>query len=213
MKVEENTKKISLDNNKHLKPQISNLKIDLNIIKENEENIEKNDLDDEEESLRYDSLYKPALTDYKKSLNTSTTVSLNENGFDSFSPKKSNPDFSFQVSIGRERFYSSSISNYFEGTDNYFRGLNPEKNDYQKSNNFLKKKEFFRDHFLSFDLLNSNEENNFSQTLSSEINSNNLIKPQPHSSRSDLNENFGKFDYPMDNFGYFNADCKSKSFI
>ena len=213
MKVEENTKKISSDNDKHLKPQISNLKIDLNIIKENEENIEKNDLDDEEESLRYDSLYKPALTDYKKSLNTSTTVSLNENGFDSFSPKKSNPDFSFQVSIGRERFYSSSISNYFEGTDNYFRGLNPEKNDYQKSNNYLKKKEFFRDHFLSFDLLNSNEENNFSQTLSSEINSNNLIKPQPPSSRSDLNENFGKFDYPMDNFGYFNADCKSKSFI
>ena len=213
MKVEENTKKISSENDKHLKPQISNLKIDLNIIKENEENIEKNDLDDEEESLRYDSLYKPALTDYKKSLNTSTTVSLNENGFDSFSPKKSNPDFSSQVSIGRERFYSSSISNYFEGTDNYFRGLNPEKNDYQKSNNYLKKKEFFRDHFLSFDLLNSNEENNFSQTLSSEINSNNLIKPQPHSSRSDLNENFGKFDYPMDNFGYFNADCKSKSFI
>ena len=84
MKVEENSKKISSDNDKHLKPQISNLKIDLNIIKENEENIEKNDLDDEEESLRYDSLYKPALTDYKKSLNTSTTVSLNENGFDSF---------------------------------------------------------------------------------------------------------------------------------
>ena len=75
--------------------------------------------------------------------------------------KKKNP--LLKSFFGRNRFYSPPISDYFEGTDDYLKGLFPQKNNYQKSNNYLQKELFLRDHYSSFDLVNTNiEESNIS---------------------------------------------------
>ena len=61
------------------------------------------------------------------------------------------------IFFSRDRFNSTPITNYFKGTDNYLKGLNPEKNNYKKSNNYLEKKKFLREHFPSFDLMRYNK--------------------------------------------------------
>ena len=138
-------------------------KIELNIKnqKEPEENYSSNYFE-ETDSLKYDSSYKAVLSDSKnkvlrKSSTLSTNVSQSENCLDNYSPKKSCTDCSssslLNLNFTRERFSSTPISNYYDGIDNYFKGLYPEKNDYQKSNNYLEKRLFFREHFLPLILI------------------------------------------------------------
>ena len=160
----------SLSNDEFQKAKTSNLKLDLDLIQKSEENFLE-----EEESLKYDTTYKPVLVDYKKTSTLSTAVSLTENGFEVFQKKpnikESMDDYIF---FSRDRFNSSPITNYYEGTDNYFKCLNPEKNNYQKSNNYLEKKKFLREHFPSFDLMRYNNEdkidNKITPKLSVDIN-------------------------------------------
>ena len=219
-------------------PKTSNLEIDLNLIGKEEEKITENNLE-EEESLRYDKNYIPLTSDsaniqlqekntkenfYRKSSTLSTTVSISENGFDTLTPKKSNinlnenNDSSSHIFFGRNRFYSSPIWDYFDGIDDYFKSLNPEKNDYQKSNNYLKKETFLREHLGSFDLIKPIKEddkivNKPSPKLSFDLNYSktmpitNQILPQNYS-QNNLNKNYGKFDFPIYYFGYYSVDCK-----
>ena len=213
----------------------SELKIDLNLIGKEEEKIIENNLE-EEESLRYDKNYKPLPTDfpnikqkeqntngnfYRKSSTISTTVSVSENGFDALTPKKSdinlnineNNDSSSHIFFGRNRFYSTPIYDYYDGIEDYFKKLNPEKNDYQKSNNYLKKETFFRGRLGSFDLINSKKEENYIENkpypkLSFDLNYTNPIPLQTTLPQNNLNKNNGKFDYPIYYFGYYSVDCK-----
>ena len=216
----------------------SELKIDLNLNGKEEEKIIENNLE-EEESLRYDKNYQPLPKDcpnnilkepntngnfYRKSSNISTTVSVSENGFDALTPKKSDinlnisevNDSSSHIFFGRNRFYSTPICDYFDGIDNYFKKLNPEKNNYQKSNNYLKKELFFRGHLNSFDLINSTNENYKESKpypkLSFDLN---YINPIPLQTpikttcpQNNINKNSGKFDFPIYYFGYYSVDCK-----
>ena len=164
--------------------------------------------------------------DYKKTSTLSTAVSLTENGFEVFQKKpnikESMDDYIF---FSRDRFNSTPITNYFKGTDNYLKGLNPEKNNYQKSNNYLEKKKFLREHFPSFDLMRYNNEdkidNKITPKLSVDINLCNPIPIQPPltpqaqtttlSLQNNLNKNVGKFNYPMYYYGYYSVDCKSNN--
>lgn len=213
----------SLINDEIQKAKTSNLKLDLELIQKSEENFLE-----EEESLKYDTTYKPVLVDYKKSSTLSTAVSQTENGFEVFQKKpnikESMDDYIF---YSRDRFNSTPISNYYEGTDNYFKGLNPEKNNYQKSNNYLEKKKYLREHFPSVDLMRYNNEdkidNKIPQKLSVDINLGNPIPIQPPltpqaqtttlSLQNNLNKNVGKFNYPMYYYGYYSVDCKSNNLI
>lgn len=213
----------SLLNDEIQKAKTSNLKLDLELIQKSEENFLE-----EEESLKYDTTYKPVLVDYKKSSTLSTAVSQTENGFEVFQKKpnikESMDDYIF---YSRDRFNSTPISNYYEGTDNYFKGLNPEKNNYQKSNNYLEKKKYLREHFPSVDLMRYNNEdkidNKIPQKLSVDINLGNPIPIQPPltpqaqtttlSLQNNLNKNVGKFNYPMYYYGYYSVDCKSNNLI
>ena len=243
--------KMIIENNKfslnEIKTHTSNLKIDLNIIQKEESNLAENNIE-EEESLGYDSIYRPVLLEsknlksqdqikpnfYRKTSTISTTVSLNENGFESFTPKKSeinqneiNESLS-PIFNRRNRFYSTPILDYYEGTDKYFKELNPHKNDYQKSNNYLEKEKFLRGHFPSVDLINSNaEEINFSNKTSSKLSVDlNITNPTqinppftPKNTSSNLlfhhniNNSFGNFGNPIYYFGYYNVECKSQNII
>ena len=51
----------------------------------------------------------------------------------------------------RQRLNSTPITNYFEGIEYYFRGKEPEKNDYQKTGNFIEKEKFFK---ISYEAMN-----------------------------------------------------------
>ena len=236
------------DNKFSLKPpkfNSSKPKIDLKSIEKEEGNSAENNLEDEE-SLRYDTTYKPVLFDsqnirpkennkqnfYRKSSTISTAVSLSENGFDPLTPKKRNisinetNETTSQIFFGRNRFYSSPISDYFEGTDDYLKGLYPQKNNYQKSHNYLQKEQFLREHYFSFDFVNTNIEESkisgkTSPKLSYDINTNtNLINSPINpkyistyvSYHYNLNQNCGKFDnFPISCYGYYSVDCKSKN--
>ena len=182
--------------------------------KEPEENSSSNYFE-ETDSLKYDSSYKAVISNSKnkvlrKSSTLSTNVSQSENCLDNNSPKKSYTDCQSSSPLNsnptRERFSSTPISNYYDGTDNYFKGLYPEKNDYQKSNNYLEKRLFFREHYPSVDIDYIYKEENskfFSEDNSEKINqiSQPLINPQSI-------ENQGKNEYPVFFLGYCGFDCK-----
>lgn len=51
---------------------------------------------------------------------------------------------SSHIYFGRERLNSTPVTSYFEGLEFYLRGLHPEKNDYQKTNNYIEKEIFFK---------------------------------------------------------------------
>ena len=221
-------------------------KIDLNVFEKEEGDSTEINLE-EEESLRYDRIYKPVLLDSqnikhkeqnnpifnRKSSTISTAVSLSENGFDTLTPKKSSitlneinesPSKSF---FGRNRYYSSPISDYFEGIDDYIKGLYPQKNNYQKSHNYLLKEKVFKEDYSSFELINSKKEekknsDKISPKLSYDINFINQkpinppINPKNSSTNFsyhyNLNQNCGKFDnIPICYYGYYSVECKSKN--
>ena len=245
MKKDEKTQqKIIIENVqfslKEIKTHTSNLKIDLNSIEKEEVNLAENNIEDEE-SLRYDSTYEPVLLDYKtlksqeqnkpnfyrKTSTLSTSLSLNDNGFDAFPPKNceisQNENYkSFSPNFARRnRFYSSPILDYYEGADNYFRGLYPHKNDYQKSNNYLKKENFLRGHFPSVDLINSNtKEKNYSNKtspkLSVDLNITNPTEINPPFTPKNTSSNFlfhnninNNCGNPLYYFGYYSVGSKS----
>ena len=85
------------------------------------------------------------------------------------------------INFNRERLNSTPITNYFQGIDYYLRGIQPEKNDYTKSGNFVEKEKFFKDKDLyqfksmkykSFDL--SEQKTFFSNKALKRIEENNI---------------------------------------
>ena len=162
------------DNNiKKLNPSVNS---DLNIIEENEENskIKEEEHLSEEESLGYNSNYKlfqnnamnkdnlinNNILKRKASTSLSTTISQTDTISDSnsFLPnikaqnndrKTSYPQPGY-VFFGRDRLNSSPVTTYFEGMDFYLNNLHPEKNDYQKTNNYIEKEIFFKEKNFSF---------------------------------------------------------------
>ena len=189
----------------------SGKKSSLKKIKLTEENSPSNYYE-ETESLKYDSSYKAVSSENKnntlrKSSTLSTTVSQSE-GVDNLSPQKSNKEYSSSpnLNFGRERFVSMSISNYYDGIDNYFKGLYPEKNDYQKSNNYLEKKHFFREHYPSVDVnLLHKEREKEKQLLFDNISKN---QPTINGVNPQYAQNFPKIEFPIYYIGYCGIDCK-----
>ena len=166
------------EKNDNIKKKNQSLNLDLNIIEESEENMKYKEEEhlSEEESLGYNSNYKlfhnnatnkdnQGFKDkiYKrKASNLSTTISQTDtfSETNSFLPpnniKSQNNDRKTSytqpshIYFGRERLNSTPITTYFEGMDFFLRGLHPEKNDYQKTNNYIEKEIFFKEKKLSF---------------------------------------------------------------
>jgi len=196
----------------------SDIKSNLYMTKKSEENCTSNYFE-ETESLKYNSSYKAALPDpkknnYRKSSTLSTNVSQSDFQLDSLSPNKNFKECSSSslINFGRERFSSMPISNYYDGTDNYFKGLYPEKNNYQKSNNYLEKKLFFREHYPSVDIEIMNKERE-KLSYSSEI-SNNQSTISNNISPSQPAKNFSKPEYPsIYCVSYPGIDCKFQNIL
>ena len=161
----ENSSKASIKNNKK--------NINLNSIKEEQQysNEERHEHSSEEENLGYNSNYiiqkdnksildNKNIEDNPSKSKASTAISQSEacsepsNSFytgyiktENFERKESH---SLYTSFTRERLNSTPVTNYFEGIDFYLRGIQPEKNDYTKSSNFIEKEKFFNDKDFSF---------------------------------------------------------------
>ena len=164
----------------------SKKKIILNDIEKGEGNSVESNLE-VEESLRYDTTYKPVSLDSqninpkeqnkqnfcRKSSTISTAASLSENRLDTYTPKKSSItmfekiESPSQMFFGRNRLYSSPICDYYDGADEYFKELYPQEINYEKSHNYLPKEKVLKAHYSSFDLLNQNFEKpkNFDKTF------------------------------------------------
>ena len=247
------------------KPNIS-LTLDLKIIEESEEKIKNKEEEhlSEEESLGYNSNYKlfqnnstnkennnlKEKTAKRKASNLSTTISQTDTFSETNSfllpnnlkiqnnERKTSYTQNSLVFFGRERLNSTPITNYYEGLDNYIRGLYPDKNEYQKSNNYIEKEIYFKqknlsfkdNKFKSFDLseqkkFNQNQilkniEENFKNTSNNKVGSSlpveNKIQTNIYNNQNNLttltpkfnNCLYGKFDMPMYYFGYYNIDSK-----
>ena len=247
--------------------QIKNHQVNLGlkVIQENEENCKNNEEEhlSEEESLGYNSNYNAFKNNIRKkdsqiikeklskrkastlSTNISLTDNLSEtNSF--LSPNKiksqnierrSSYTQIPHIYFGRERLNSTPVTTYFEGLDFYLRGLQPEKNEYQKTNNYIEKEIFFNERiskeskFKSFDMaeqkkFNANnilknlEENSNKASSDIKIQSSNNAEKNLYNSVNNNQNNYpqinpkfntciyGKFDMPMYYFGYYNFDSK-----
>ena len=166
------------EKNDNFKRQNPSLTLDLNVIEESKENMKNKEEDhlSEEESLGYNSNYKLFQNNAmskdnqgfkdkiskRKASNLSTTISqadtfsetnsiLPPNNIKSQNnDRKTSYTQPSHIFFGRERLNSTPLTTYFEGMDFYLRGLQPEKNDYQKSNNYIEKEIFFKEKNISF---------------------------------------------------------------
>ena len=151
----------------------NNINTNLNSIQEDEKDIDKElqDNNSEDENLGYNSNYnikKNGLYNINsknpeemrlnsKESTGSTAVSQNELYLEQITSlypenlkmEKNNRDINItpysEFNFNRERLNSTPITNYFQGIDFYLRGIQPEKNDYTKSGNFVEKEKFFKD--------------------------------------------------------------------
>jgi hypothetical protein len=147
------------------------ININLNSIKEEENYSNKDEQQEhssEDENLGYNSNYiiqkrsknisdNKNIEEISSKSKASTAISLNESSSEQtnifYSGYLKNENFERKesynlyknINFTRERLNSTPVTNYFEGIDFYLRGIQPEKNDYTKSGNFVEKEKFFKD--------------------------------------------------------------------
>ena len=164
----ENSSNTTTPNNK--------INIKLNSIKEEEKYSNKEEQQEhssEDENLGYNSNYiiqkrsknisdNKNIEEISSKSKASTAISLNESNSEQtnifYSGYLKNENFERKesynlyknINFTRERLNSTPVTNYFEGIDFYLRGIQPEKNDYTKSGNFIEKGKFFGDKDFSF---------------------------------------------------------------
>ena len=174
----------------------------LKVIQESEENCKNKEEEEEhlseEESLGYNSNYKvfknntgnkESQNSKEKSKRKASTLSTTISQADTFSEtnsflppnnlKSQNNDRKASytqpphIFFGRERLNSTPITTYFEGLEFYLRELQPEKNEYQKSNNYIEKEIFFKERNNSF---KDNKYKSFDMAEQKQFNSNHILK-------------------------------------
>ena len=164
----ENSSNTTTPNNK--------INIKLNSIKEEEKYSNKEEQQEhssEDENLGYNSNYiiqkrsknisdNKNIEEISSKSKASTAISLNESSSEQtnifYSGYLKNENFERKesynlyknINFTRERLNSTPVTNYFEGIDFYLRGIQPEKNDYTKSGNFIEKEKFFNEQDFSF---------------------------------------------------------------
>ena len=167
-KENENSSNTTTPNNK--------INIKLNSIKEEEKYSNKEEQQEhssEDENLGYNSNYiiqkrsknisdNKNIEEISSKSKASTAISLNESNSEQtnifYSGYLKNENFERKesynlyknINFTRERLNSTPVTNYFEGIDFYLRGIQPEKNDYTKSGNFIEKEKFFNEQDFSF---------------------------------------------------------------
>ena len=165
-----------IENSSNTPAQNNKININLNTIKEEENYSNKDEQQEhssEDENLGYNSNYiiqkrsknisdNKNIEEISSKSKASTAISLNESSSEQtnifYSGYLKNENFERKesynlyknINFTRERLNSTPVTNYFEGIDFYLRGIQPEKNDYTKSGNFIEKEKFFNDKDFSF---------------------------------------------------------------
>ena len=165
-----------IENSSNTTTPINKINIKLNSIKEEEKYLNKEEQQEhssEDENLGYNSNYiiqkrsknisdNKNIEEISSKSKASTAISLNESSSEQtnifYSGYLKNENFERKesynlyknINFTRERLNSTPVTNYFEGIDFYLRGIQPEKNDYTKSGNFIEKEKFFNDKDFSF---------------------------------------------------------------
>ena len=165
-----------IENSSNTPAQNNKINIKLNSIKEEEKYSNKEEQQEhssEDENLGYNSNYiiqkrsknisdNKNIEEISSKSKASTAISLNESNSEQtnifYSGYLKNENFERKesynlyknINFTRERLNSTPVTNYFEGIDFYLRGIQPEKNDYTKSGNFIEKEKFFNDKDFSF---------------------------------------------------------------
>ena len=165
-----------IENSSNTPAQNNKINIKLNSIKEEEKYSNKEEQQEhssEDENLGYNSNYiiqkrsknisdNKNIEEISSKSKASTAISLNESNSEQtnifYSGYLKNENFERKesynlyknINFTRERLNSTPVTNYFEGIDFYLRGIQPEKNDYTKSGNFIEKEKFFNDQDFSF---------------------------------------------------------------
>lgn len=217
----------------------TDLTIDLKVIEDNEESF--NGIDQSKDSPCFNEAMNDdiktkldkAFSELKlerKSSTCSTSISKGDD-FPEFNftiPKKKNAspvnsESCLNNFFGRN-IQSTPVSNYFRDTEEYLRGLYPERNNYSKTGNYITKEKFFKDNDIKIsspkDLILNKD---FSENLA------NLSKGLNVSAPNTPNASFpstgvpavitgitpkynswgkGKFDLPMYYLRIINVDCK-----
>lgn len=200
--------KLCLDNYKSFIPKKLNLEkkldIDLQLLEESDEILDASI----QESKSKEAVLR------KESLTNSTSLSKQDEISDCSSlPTPTNKNTLINNLFGNKNSCSNPVSNYFLGTDSYFKEILPEGLEYNKTENYITKEKYFKENFE----LNS-ENNLFFSENQNELNSLSGNIPTPKDQippmvsaipfPAQMNEKKGKFDMPVYYFGYYAWDGK-----
>ena len=197
--------KLSLENiesfiPKKLKFLETDYQIDMNLLESSEDNLGYSKCDEKYFNLR------------RRSSTGSTTFSKNDELSEVSSlPTPTNNESNNLKLFSHINSYSSPISNYFLGVDDYFKGILPEGLEYNKTGNYITKEQYIKENFSinekSFDKNIDISENQKSYDNSIIEDNQAQVTISPISSLP-MRTNRGKFDMPMYYIGFYNLNCK-----
>ena len=200
-----------------------NINVSLKVIEENEENIQNN----EEDSLSYSTLYRSSQNSFNKNSKetelskrrlSSSQSDITYQELNGFSPdkkclsqksKEMNPKYLFSYEL------DNSIITYFQETENFLKKCYINKNDYQKTKNYIEKDLFFKELEFNneyfkcskhrFDCSDESKNIYINETIAnSNMNSSSEILEEPSFNEIKINnynkEKYNKYNYNNDNF-------------
>ena len=202
---EKRKSKLSIENietfiPKKLKFSETELQIDTNLLESSEDNLGYSKYDDQKKYFNLQRRLSTESTTFSKNDELSEISSL---------PTPTNNESKNLKLFGQFKSYSSPVSNFFLGVDDYFKEILPEGLEYIKTGNYITKEKYLKENFSTnekpVEKINDISENQKNISLIEEnqtpltISS---INPIP------IRSNRGKFDLPMYYIGFYNLNSK-----
>ena len=246
LEVEGNFSKEENNISQNIKKSLKNKEENEKLTKSDEEN---NLINEYEDSLSYSTFYRSPQNSFNKNskdIELSIKRGLSSNISNSHSDINnhelngipSDKQYFSQKSIKRINLFKNEsynlITDYYKGTDDYFKSIFLNKNDYQKSKNYIKKEIFFQDYDdynndisednknniinegnmnsnNSFISLNNNMINNSEEKSFNEINknNNNIIINNPNTNTNNIN-NINNINNTNNNINNINKNNEEK---
>jgi hypothetical protein len=202
---------------------VKNINVSLKVIEENEENNQNN----EDDSLSYSTLYRSSQNSFNKNSKetelskirlSSSQSDITYQELSGFSPDKKFLSQKSKEMIPKHLFsyeLDNSIINYFQETENFLKNFYINKNDYQRTKNYIEKDLFFKElefnneylKSLNYKLDYSDEKRNaYSNEIitNNNMNSSSEILEEPSFNEIKINnynkEKYNKYNYNNDNY-------------
>ena len=198
--------KLSLENTESFVPK----KLKLS---ETEFQIDTNLLESSEDNLAYSKCHEQKRSILRRSSSTGSTTSSKNVEFSEISnlPTPTNKESNNLKLFGNINTYSSPISNFFLGVDDYFKEILPEGLEYNKTGNYITKEKYLKENFSisekKVEEINDISENQklFNDPI---IENNKIPVAIPPINSIPMRGGRGKFDIPMYYIGFYNLNSK-----